>query len=379
MTDRGTFDVVLTGDIAGEREHDEVIAAIAGLFKMRRAQVADLLARAPVIIKRGTPRDVAERYQGAVERCGAACTLQAAGAPAPPPAPAEPPVAGPRQDAFQDAPTETALPAVPPIPPEPAASPRAAPTGAEDTSEQLPSAGKVPAGHGWTWVKGGASLFARSPGIWIAVTLVWGLMAVAINFVPVVGFLAFYLLQPVFIGGMMLGCAAQDAGEDLEINHLFAGFSHHTSRLVAVGGMYLAATVAVTLVVVVLMLVLGGGASVFTDLDQLTETGQPTPEQIGMLLSVGAVAMLVGLSLGLILVMAFWFAPLLVILDGVEVFDAILLSLRACLQNWLPLLVYGLVLSVLSVIAMIPLGLGLLILGPVFMGSLYRSYRDIFS
>jgi uncharacterized membrane protein len=53
-------------------------------------------------------------------------------------------------------------------------------------------------------------------------------------------------------------------------------------------------------------------------------------------------------------------------------------SFTGCLKNVLPFLLYGAVLLLLSVIATLPLLLGWLVLGPVFAGSVYASYRDIY-
>ena len=44
----------------------------------------------------------------------------------------------------------------------------------------------------------------------------------------------------------------------------------------------------------------------------------------------------------------------------------------------MPFLVYGAIGLVLSILASIPLMLGWLALGPVFAGSLYASYKDIY-
>ena len=44
-----------------------------------------------------------------------------------------------------------------------------------------------------------------------------------------------------------------------------------------------------------------------------------------------------------------------------------------------PFLIYGMISAVLLVLAMIPLGLGLLIMIPTMTASLYVSYKDIFN
>ena len=53
-------------------------------------------------------------------------------------------------------------------------------------------------------------------------------------------------------------------------------------------------------------------------------------------------------------------------------------SFSACLKNIVPFLVYGVMLFILAVVAMIPFGLGMLVLVPVIIASVYAAYRDVF-
>jgi uncharacterized membrane protein len=53
-------------------------------------------------------------------------------------------------------------------------------------------------------------------------------------------------------------------------------------------------------------------------------------------------------------------------------------SFSACLKNILSFLVWSVAALVLGFLALIPLLLGLLIVGPLMMVSIYISYRDIF-
>ncbi|HQR51562.1 MAG TPA: BPSS1780 family membrane protein, partial [Methylophilaceae bacterium] len=95
---------------------------------------------------------------------------------------------------------------------------------------------QVNAGNGWNWIADGFGLFKQSPVIWIALFFVYLLLAMLLSFIPVVGPIILNLLAPVFMAGFMLGCKAIEDGEELEINHLFAGFSRNTSKLITVGG-----------------------------------------------------------------------------------------------------------------------------------------------
>lgn len=224
----------------------------------------------------------------------------------------------------------------------------------------------VEAGNGWLWIRGGFALFRQNPAIWIALFFIYLLICMALSMVPLVGPILLNLLAPVFVAGFMLGCKALESGEELEINHLFAGFRHNTAELITVGGLYLAGMI----VVAGIIFLMTGGTLTASEHHGRTVEGAM---QGGMLL-----AALVGLALLLPLVMAYWFAPLLVVFHDIKPLEAMKMSFFACLRNILPFTVYSLVSMVLLVLAFIPLGLGLLVMIPTMTASLYASYKDIF-
>jgi uncharacterized membrane protein len=90
------------------------------------------------------------------------------------------------------------------------------------------------------------------------------------------------------------------------------------------------------------------------------------------------IAWLLAMGLSVLLYMALWFAPALVVLRGVSPVAAIQQSFFACLKNIVPFLIYGIIMLVLSIVATIPLGLGWLVLGPVVIASVYTAYHDIY-
>jgi uncharacterized membrane protein len=53
-------------------------------------------------------------------------------------------------------------------------------------------------------------------------------------------------------------------------------------------------------------------------------------------------------------------------------------SFAAGSKNLLPMVIFGVFLVVALFFAMLPVGMGLLLLLPVFSGAVYASYRDIF-
>jgi hypothetical protein len=238
----------------------------------------------------------------------------------------------------------------------------------------------VAAGRGWQWLAEGFDLFRRKPVTWLALTIVLILLWLVSLVIPVLGPLLFNLLLPALFAGLMIGCRALENGERLEMAHLFAGFRQHAAPLVTVGGVYLVGTV----IVVGIILAIAGGSmlpSVLSKPGADIETLQAAARSMALALAVGA-------AVYLPLLMVIWFAPLLVVFNGLAPVVAMKLSFGACVKNTVPFLVYGgaillawLVLSVPAVLG--PIG-GMLVIAlfvasiPVLICSVYASYRDIF-
>ena len=68
-------------------------------------------------------------------------------------------------------------------------------------------------------------------------------------------------------------------------------------------------------------------------------------------LGVGMLGLLVALALSLVVAMAIWFAPALVVLRDVAPVEAMKASFAACLKNTVPLLVYGALYLVAAAVA----------------------------
>jgi uncharacterized membrane protein len=221
----------------------------------------------------------------------------------------------------------------------------------------------VPAGHGVSWLGEGWRLFKESPLIWIVNVILFLVITVAVQVVPILGGIAGALLAPVLGAGLMIGAHALRNGEALEVGHLFAGFRQNTGALVLVGVLYLVGVIAIVIVAMLLV-----GVS-FVGL----MAGGEQALGPGLILAV-----LIAVALAIPLAMAYWFAPALVALNGLPAIEAMKMSFSGCLKNILPFLVYGLVALVAAIVATIPLALGWLVLGPVLAATMYASYRDIF-
>ena len=132
-----------------------------------------------------------------------------------------------------------------------------------------------------------------------------------------------------------------------------------------------------------------GGMEAIVAIDEAEASGaELDPEALGSGLMI---SMLVAMLMLIVLVMTFWFAPALVALHEVGVVRSMKLSFQGCLRNIVPFLLYGVILMILSLIALMPvamvgwsvlLGLlapvGLLVLWATVIASVYAAYRDIY-
>lgn len=218
------------------------------------------------------------------------------------------------------------------------------------------------------WLKAGWRMFRAAPGIWVLIALALLFLNVLIGILPpLLGGAAAAILMPLVGGGLMAACAAQDRGEAIRFDFIHLGFRENTSQLATVGGLLLLGFLSSTAIA----LLLGGIGAL---LGSLGSTGLGAVLALGSLLLAGfaMLAMLVALT------MAAWFAPALVMLSQRSPKDALMASFSACLKNWLPFLLYGILTWLLLALCILTAGLGLLVLLPVLAGSMYQAYREIF-
>jgi hypothetical protein len=229
---------------------------------------------------------------------------------------------------------------------------------------------KIDVSRGWGLFGRGWNAFKGDPVTWILMLIIFMVISVVLNLIPFLGGLIMAVVSPGLVAGFLKLAQDVEAGGKGSVGTLFAPLQDRERRtpLLLLGLVALAASVLMVIVMAILLggaMALGGG---------LPESGA-VPMPISGIGIFGMLVMFV-LYLGIFAVLAFSIP--LVYFRGAHIGDAIKASISGTLSNLGPLIVFSLIYFVLAIIAMIPFGLGFLVLGPVVFGALYGMYREIF-
>jgi uncharacterized membrane protein len=236
---------------------------------------------------------------------------------------------------------------------------------------------RLAAGEGAAWWGESWRIFCAAPAVWIGIFVVFVLVSIALVMIPVVGSLAHTVLIPVLAGGVMLGCHALARGEPLRIGHLFEGFQGGRFAPLCTLGLLWLAIVCVTAIMMVATIFLAFGVAGLEAIANLDTTTMDYQALASAGLAVAIVG-LIALAITILVAMAYWFAPALVVLNGEPPLAALRKSFEATWRNFGAFLLYGLIYIGLAIVATIPMGLGWLVLGPMLVGSCYAGWRTIF-
>lgn len=236
-----------------------------------------------------------------------------------------------------------------------------------------PRVGK--ASWGISWISHAFTMFREQFLVWLGIGVVYLLIALVGGYLFIVN-LALFLVTFVFIGGIIKGCQAQDLGRELRFDHLFSAFRTHFKPLIILSLLYIVAFIAIMIPTVI---VLVGMLYLFGDVNGTNEALVNGRISMGVLTGMTG-ASIVGTLLLIPAIMAIWFAPALIVLHDIKPVQAMKMSIKGCLKNIVPFLVFGIVGPIIAILGVtLTLGLGFVVLIPVGMITYYTSYRDVWT
>ena len=228
----------------------------------------------------------------------------------------------------------------------------------------------APANAGVGWIKQSFAIFIAQPAGWISLLACWMLMTLAIFvIIPVVGPALATMLQPGLFAGFMIAARDQEAGQPVTLSQLFAGLRFNGRALLTLGSITLLAEI----MVVVILGLLG-----FPRTIPVETSGLPDMRAYLQLLEDKEWMVFAGLGMMMLIKTVLWFATPLLAFHPMRAGHAIRWSFYAFIGNFLPMLLFGIMMSGIFFVAAMPWLLGLLVAMPLYAIAHYASYRQIF-
>lgn len=245
---------------------------------------------------------------------------------------------------------------------------------------------QLPFQRGWAWLRDGFLLWRKNPALMTLATFGYLLSIVLVSALPLIGQPIASMLMPVLSLGVLNACRAIENRTPAGPEILFSGFRDKKKlpALFMVGGLYLVGS-----------LLVFGATMLFDDGTLLAILkGEFDPETDTFELANVMPALLVAIGLSTPVMMAYWFAPILVGWWGVSAPKAMFFSFVACARNWrsflgfaialmvvgclVPGLVLGIVGAIVPLIASLLVAAMPLVLLPILFASFYRNAREVF-
>ncbi|MSQ50674.1 MAG: hypothetical protein EXR28_02175 [Betaproteobacteria bacterium] len=244
----------------------------------------------------------------------------------------------------------------------------------------------VPARDGWKWLAEGLRFFRASPGMWTLLVVAYWMLIALMNRIGPVGSIIVAICLPAFSASFSVICDEIRRGHVVRPALLFAGFQRHPRAALALGVVYLGS---ITVILALSALADGGTLMDWILFNKAPTEADLTAGKLSLSLPVAAV-------LATPVLMAFWFAPLLVVFEHMPASKSLFYSFFACLRNWRALFMYGGAVTLFAMfiamfVAMFAVMAGgnphaargfmlaaTIMIMPALFGSFYAAYADIF-
>lgn len=204
------------------------------------------------------------------------------------------------------------------------------------------------------WLVKGWRIFTKHPATWMAMSLVYACIVGSVLLIPVVGTLVFAMIWPALTAGLVYGAHRVSQGSQLKISYLFECF-----RLRGLRGSLL-----------VIGLLLAGLVIAHTGLSMLLWS-----HGIDDTTFLEVTAIMSTIITGIVL---FYSIPCVVIGKATP-WKAIKEGVLTAVEHKSKILLFGISYLTLLIIALLPHGLGLLVLLPVTAGAVHTYYSQSYS
>lgn len=218
----------------------------------------------------------------------------------------------------------------------------------------------VPWQHALTWFEEALRLFKRRPVVWVGLAVATLVTEFALQLLPDPWPLLSNIVAPLVACGMLFAAAAADRHAAPSLMHAFTAFRAPTSAVIAI-------------VIASFVTFLAEAFAAWWIADANLFMSHAATEDLTVSARVGVYA------IGVLASLPVAFVPLHVLFEPVGLADAFAASWNAFLLNTVPLLIYAGLSLVLLMFGLLTMGIGLVLVMPLWAASSYAAWRDIFA
>jgi hypothetical protein len=218
----------------------------------------------------------------------------------------------------------------------------------------------VPWRHALAWYEDAMRLIKRAPATWAMLAFLTLICEIGLEAIPEFGPLLAKVVVPLVACGMLYGAAAADRGAVPLLRHALWAFRAPAPAIVAIvlaGALTFAAEAL--------------AARWIADASLLAPESNAAPLSAVQLGGIYAIGILASLPIT--------FVPFHVLFEGVGLAAAYAASWDAFTRNTIPLLVYAAASLVLLALGLATMGIGLVIVLPLWAASSYAAWKDVFA
>lgn len=218
------------------------------------------------------------------------------------------------------------------------------------------------------YISQGFDIFKKNIGGFVGYTLVSGLIIIVAGIIPLINFFAYLVLVPVLTVGYYLAAHRLARGERVDFGDFFKGFDH-TGQLIL---WFLMILVAVFIIMIPAGIAMFSTVSTLSEIDPLDYADNPfwiyslIPWWVFLL------------YLPVIYLGVSWrWAPMFIIFNNMNFWDAIMMSHRITAKNWWMQLLFCIILYILGNIGILVLFIGILFSYPAVACMDYAAFAHV--
>jgi uncharacterized membrane protein len=217
------------------------------------------------------------------------------------------------------------------------------------------------------YITEGYEIFKKNAGGFIGYTVLYFVITIILGFIPLVNLANSIIISPCLVFGFYLVAKKVSEGTIPDFGLFFKGFDYF-GKIIVINLIIFAIILACILPI---LFMIGFNFLSFSN-------SSDTAEAIRNIFTSTSITLILVFILALIFITSCWiFATQFAVFHNMESWQAMEISRKLVMKNWLMIFLFLIVLGVIAIIGAMFCGIGLIVAIPLIYCSLYASFKDL--